>query len=38
MDEGDQFTSEHYFMTGLSAIPFFIAQLVKYLMMGAEDN
>ncbi len=38
MDEGDQFTSAHYFMTGLSAIPFFIVQLVKFLMLGVEEE
>ncbi len=38
MDEGDQFTSAHYFMTGLSAIPFCIVQLVKLLMLGAEED
>lgn len=38
MDEGDQFTAEHYMVTGLSAIPFGIALLVKFLMSGADKN
>ncbi|SOD18361.1 hypothetical protein [Nitrosomonas ureae] len=38
MDEGDQFTAEHYMVTGLSAIPFVFALLIKFLMMGAEKN
>lgn len=38
MDEGDQFTSEHYLVTGLSAIPFFIVQMVKFLMSGVDDK
>ncbi|MCE7915199.1 MAG: hypothetical protein DYH15_11085 [Nitrosomonas sp. PRO4] len=40
MDEGDQFTSEHYMVTGLSTIPFVFALLVKFLMSGVdkEDN
>lgn len=40
MDEGDQFTSEHYMMTALSTIPFIFALLVKFLMSGVdkEDN
>lgn len=36
MDEGDQFTSEHYMVTALSAIPFIFALLVKFLMTGAD--
>ena len=31
MDEGDQFTAEHYMVTGLSTIPFIFALLVKFL-------
>ena len=38
MDEGDQFTAEHYMVTGLSAIPFVFALLIKFLMTGAEKN
>ncbi|MBA3757128.1 MAG: hypothetical protein H0X02_13305 [Nitrosomonas sp.] len=40
MDEGDQFTSEHYMVTALSTIPFIFALLVKFLMSGVdkEDN
>ncbi|MDP1558239.1 MAG: hypothetical protein Q8K59_06290 [Nitrosomonas sp.] len=36
MAEGDQFTSEHYMMTGLSAVPFVIVQLLKFLMSGVD--
>lgn len=38
MDEGDQFTAEHYMVTGLSTIPFIFALLVKFLMSGADSN
>ncbi len=38
MDEGDQFTSEHYMVTALSAIPFIFALLVKFLMTGADKE
>jgi uncharacterized membrane protein len=38
MDEGDQFTTEHYMMTALGAIPFIFALLVKFLMSGADKN
>jgi len=38
MDEGDQFTSEHYLVTGLSAIPFVIVQLLKFLMSGVDKE
>ena len=38
MDEGDQFTAEHYMVTGLSTIPFVFALLIKFLMTGAEKN
>ena len=40
MDEGDQFTAEHYMVTALSTIPFVFALLVKFLMSGVdkEDN
>ena len=38
MDEGDQFTAEHYMITGLSALPFVIAMLVKFLMAGVDKN
>ena len=36
MDEGDQFTAEHYMVTALSTVPFVFALLVKFLMSGAE--
>lgn len=36
MDEGDQFTSEHYMVTALSTIPFIFALLIKFLMTGAD--
>ncbi len=38
MAEGDQFTSAHYMMTGLSAIPFVIVQLLKFLMSDVRDE
>ena len=38
MDEGDQFTAEHYMVTGLSTVPLFFALLVKFLMTGAEKD
>ncbi|MDH5479220.1 MAG: hypothetical protein OEX11_00450 [Nitrosomonas sp.] len=38
MDEGDQFTDEHYLITSLSAIPFFIVLLVKFLMSDADKE
>ncbi len=38
MDEGDQFTAEHYMVTALSTIPFIFAILVKFLMSGADSN
>tara|TARA_R110002073_G_scaffold114673_3_gene251986 strand:- start:2742 stop:2936 length:195 start_codon:yes stop_codon:yes gene_type:complete len=38
MDEGDQYTSEHYLVTGLSFIPFFIVQLLKFLMSGVDKE
>ena len=40
MDEGDQFTAEHYMVTALSTVPFIFALLVKFLMSGVdkEDN
>ena len=38
MDEGDQFTAEHYMVTGLSTVPLIFALLVKFLMSGAEKE
>ncbi len=38
MDEGDQFTDEHYLITGLSALPFGIVILLKFLMSGADKE
>lgn len=38
MDDGDQFTAEHYMVTGLSMVPLIFALLVKFLMTGAETN
>ena len=38
MDEGDQFTSEHYMVTALSTGPFIFAILVKFLMSGVDKN
>ncbi len=38
MDEGDQFTYEHYLVTALSAFPFFMVLLIKYFLSGFEDK
>lgn len=38
MDEGDQFTYEHYLVTALSAFPFFMVLLIKYFLSGFEDR
>ena len=38
MDEGDQFTAEHYMVTGLSMVLLIFALLVKFLMTGAEKD
>ena len=38
MDEGDQFTDEHYLITGLSTVPFFIVLLIKLLMSDADKE
>ena len=38
MDEGDQFTSEHYMVTALSTVPFIFAILVKFLMSSVDKN
>ncbi|HQU97537.1 MAG TPA: hypothetical protein PLV19_01365 [Nitrosomonas sp.] len=38
MDEGDQFTSEHYMVSGLSTVPFIFALLVKFLMSGVDKE
>ena len=38
MDEGDQFTSEHYMVTALGTVPFIFAILVKFLMSSVDKN
>ncbi len=38
MDEGDQFTTEHYMVTGLSIVPLIFALLVKFLMTGVDKE
>lgn len=38
MAEGDQFTSEHYMVTGLSAIPLVFVQLLKFLMSDVSSE
>jgi len=38
MDEGDQFTTEHYMVTGLSTVPLIFALLVKFLMTGVDKE
>ena len=36
--EGDQWTSEHYLMTGFSAIPFIFVLLIKYIVYGTKET
>ncbi|MCB1935791.1 MAG: hypothetical protein KDF59_07605 [Nitrosomonas sp.] len=38
IDDGDQFTAEHYMITALSALPFGIAMLVKFLMSDVDKK
>lgn len=38
MADGDQFTSEHYMITGLSTIPFIFVQLLKALMSDVSNE
>ncbi len=38
IDDGDQFTAEHYMITGISALPFCIAMLVKFLMSDVDKK
>ena len=38
MDEGDQFTSEHYMVTELSAIPIGFDIMVKFQMTGVNKE
>ncbi|PSJ17535.1 hypothetical protein [Nitrosomonas supralitoralis] len=38
MDEGDQFTAEHYMVSALGTVPLIFALLVKFLMTGAEKE
>jgi len=38
MDEGDQFTFEHYLVTALSAFPFFMSLLIKFFLSDFEDK
>lgn len=38
MDEGDQFTYEHYWVTGMSFIPFVFTQLIKYMFSGLKND
>lgn len=38
MDEGDQFTSEHYMVSALSTVPFIFAILIKFLMSGVDKS
>ncbi|MBX3628757.1 MAG: hypothetical protein KF908_02370 [Nitrosomonas sp.] len=38
IDDGDQFTAEHYMITAISALPFCIALLVKFLMSGVDKK
>ena len=36
--DGDQFTTEHYMITGLSTIPFVFVQLLKALMSDVSNE
>ncbi len=38
MDEGDQFTYEHYLMTTLSSLPFFLVLLIKHFVSGFDED
>lgn len=38
MDEGDQFTFEHYLVTVLSAFPFFMALVIRFFLSDFEDK
>jgi uncharacterized membrane protein len=38
MDEGDQFTYEHYWVTGMSFIPFLFVQLIKYMFSSIKKD
>ncbi len=38
MADGDQFTTEHYMITGLSTIPFVFVQLLKALMSDVSNE
>ena len=38
MDEGDQFTYEHYWITGMSFIPFLFTLLIKYMFSGLKND
>lgn len=38
MDEGDQFTYEHYWVTGMSFIPFLFVLLLKSLFLGLSKK
>ncbi|MCO6427931.1 MAG: hypothetical protein J5I83_07680 [Nitrosomonas communis] len=38
MDEGDQFTYEHYWVTGMSFIPFLFVLLLKNLFLGISKK
>ncbi|WP_256325117.1 hypothetical protein [Nitrosomonas sp. Nm132] len=38
MDQGDQFTYEHYWVTGMSFIPFLFVLLLKSLFLGINKK
>jgi uncharacterized membrane protein len=38
MDEGDQFTYEHYWVTAMSFIPFLFVLLLKSLFLGLSKK
>lgn len=38
MDEGDQFTAEHYWVTAMSFIPFTFVLLIKHTFLDLDNN
>jgi len=37
-DEGDQWTSAHYFATGFFSIPFIVVQILKFIIYGGDES
>ncbi|BBL34377.1 hypothetical protein Nstercoris_00608 [Nitrosomonas stercoris] len=36
--KGEGFTYEHYLVTAMSSIPFFLVLLIKYFLSGFDDD